>query len=861
MRLFINYHYHDSIIARIPLPSHFFIFTEILKTSMEKLHTTITIIFNLYLILYAHLCSLILPSSAYTLPDKYFINCGSDSNASLGPDRTFSGDLPYLVSPNKAVKSTSSSASSSLYQSARVFHEKGSSSYQFQIEKQGTYIIRLHFFVFSSAGVDFSDALFNVHASRFRLLSDFSVSEKNSLIIEEFLLTINTGKFLIDFIPSGKSSFAFVNAIEVFPAPESFIPDYAARITSAGSNGTYSELLTRALRKIYRINVGGPLVTAVNDSLWRNWIPDDEFLSDPETANNCPRYEGSLLRRQASEFIAPDHVYKTAKELKLPSVSNITWEFKVRKNSTHFVRVHFCDITGSPLGTLVFNLDIDAKFIMNISQYDITRQNASPFYFDFVVDSDDSGLMNVSMQQNNESAIKNVFLNGLEIMEIMERTLPVVRKTKMNRYVSIFGSLAAVLFLLIAVVVLLLILKFRRAKSAYRTSGRPFSAPLFGGSEKKENVFLAKELNLALKMSYVEIKRCTKNFNSKMLLGEGGFGKVYKGTLRGDVKVAVKRSEPGHDQGILEFQTEIMILSQIRHRHLVSLMGYCDERSEMILIYEFMEKGTLREHLYTSDDKSENYTSTSELSWEQRLKICIDSAKGLDYLHTGLARRIIHRDVKSTNILLNEDYVAKVADFGLSKSGPVDPEDNTGVKGSFGYLDPEYFMNLQLTEKSDVYSFGVVLLEILCARPVIIASDRREEVNLAEWGLLWQKKGELEKIVDPCLVGRIFPNSLRKFGATAEKCLRGNSIERPMMNHVLWDLEFALRLQQTWMHKEVDGDSMNNTSLELGLEAVHRLPSNKVRVEDDDSFPGGGGDSTMLMASGEFSQLRIDHGR
>ncbi|KAK3412022.1 hypothetical protein EUGRSUZ_I00775, partial [Eucalyptus grandis] len=177
----------------------------------------------------------------------------------------------------------------------------------------------------------------------------------------------------------------------------------------------------------------------------------------------------------------------------------------------------------------------------------------------------------------------------------------------------------------------------------------------------------------------------------------------------------------------------------------------------------------------------------------------------------GAAGGIIHGDIKSTNILLDENYVAKVADFGLSKLGPLDQSHthvSTGIKGTFGYLDPEYFMTQKLTKKSDVYSFGVVLLEVLCARPAIDPLLPGDQANLAEWGTKCIQNGAIEQIVDSLLVGQINPNSLRKYGGIAEKCLQEEDQGRPSMGDVLWDLEYALQLQQTVVKREMydDGD-------------------------------------------------------
>ncbi|KAI6699306.1 hypothetical protein NL676_013630 [Syzygium grande] len=808
-------------------------------------------------------------SSAYTTQTKHFINCGS-SNTEKYTDRDFVGDtssdsVSFTKQSTSIHSSSQSSSVSRIYDTARIFRSP-SSQYVLDGTDKGTHMVRLHFFPFASTS-NLSAAVFNVSVKGLTLLSNFQIpSSTNSPVVEEFLLSINSTKFVLYFSPQG-SSFAFINALEAFLVPDRVIPVSAPSVgTSAINSSNNSGNSSQVSRAVYRINVGGDEVNPGGDSLWRSWNPDDNYIHVPNAAQNKSSY-GAGLRYQddQDQYLASERVYLTAKVMNVNFTNgelypNTTWSFKVSPNAWHLVRAHFCDFISPSLNTVFFNLYVNGNLTEYIDPSGTKgiSQLVVPFHYDFVVQPGDSGLVNIGIGLNASDTLSwQAYLNGLEIMEIIGSA------NNQNKHVRLIIGLVSgsIVLLCICVSAAIFICKYRKPKRTEISAWLPL--PAFGGgsshsklTEQGTHGSAVPNFHLGLKIPLSEIHFATNNFDGKLLIGKGGFGNVYRGTLRDGTKVAVKRGELRSGQGFSEFQTEITVLSKIRHRHLVSLIGYCAERSEMILVYEFMEKGSLRDHLYNSD--------FPYLPWKQRVEICIGAARGLNYLHKGAAGGIIHRDIKSTNILLDENYVAKVADFGLSKSGRLDQSQthvSTGVKGTFGYLDPEYFKTQQLTEKSDVYSFGVVLLEVLCARPAIDPSLPRDQANLAEWGITGIQKGIIEQIVDPLLAGQINPDSLRKYGEVAEKCLQEEDEERPSMGDVLWDLEYALLLQQTMVKREMYNDSTTDGSSILTLSNVRKLPSFSEDAVEEDGADAEGEDRSLMSTSGVFSQIKIDEAR
>ncbi|KAJ0909913.1 putative protein kinase RLK-Pelle-CrRLK1L-1 family [Helianthus annuus] len=723
--------------------------TKIIKTNFLSLTLFLSLISTL--------------SIAFTPPDNFLVNCGSNTNLMFAGREFVSDNIKPgsgFLSSHKSITLSNPNPNPdpdlfNIYTTARVFTSV--SNYRFNLNKTGTHFVRLHFAPFNSTNYNLPTSNFSVLVNGASILTNFATK---STLVKEFILMV--------------------------------------------------------LETVYRINVGGLKLTPFNDTLWRNWVPDEEFLLIKSSAKSVvtthvPNYQ----KGGATKEVAPDNVYMTAQEmnrgnLSINSVFNLTWGFPVDSDRgvRYFVRLHFCDIVSLSLNQLYFNVYVNR--LLAYKDLDLSLLSfhvlASPFYADFVVDSDGTGVLEISVGPSDLSTSlrKNAILNGVEVMKIVKPAGGRFSREKNSVWglvVLIVGGLIVTCCLVLAMLIVLKLRKKTRAKTR-RVESNGWTPLRVHGSTHSKFSEGTNNVN-KLKIPFVDLQAATNNFDKSLIIGSGGFGIVYKGVLRDNLQVAVKRCVSGSRQGLPEFRTEITILSKIRHRHLVALVGYCEEDSEMILVYEYMGKGPLKSHLYGSN--------LPPLSWKQRLEICIGAARGIHYLHTGSTQGIIHRDVKSTNILLDETYLAKVSDFGLSRSGPCMSETHvsTNVKGSFGYLDPEYFRLQQLTDKSDVYSFGVVLFEVLCARPVVDPLLGREEINLGEWAVRWQKKGLLKKIVDPRIVDEIKPESLATYGNTAEKCLAEYGVDRPTMGDVLWNLEHALQLQEAG---SVNATSVGQTS-------------------------------------------------
>ncbi|TKY64487.1 Proline-rich receptor protein kinase PERK1 [Spatholobus suberectus] len=318
-----------------------------------------------------------------------------------------------------------------------------------------------------------------------------------------------------------------------------------------------------------------------------------------------------------------------------------------------------------------------------------------------------------------------------------------------------------------------------------------------GSEKKKPYISPSPGISLSLSQtqstfSYDELAMATDGFSKSNLLGQGGFGYVHKGVLPNGKVVAVKQLKSESRQGEREFHAEVEVISRVHHRHLVSLVGYCISGRRRMLVYEYVPNNTLEFHLHGKDRPS--------MDWSTRMKIATGSAKGLAYLHEDCNPKIIHRDIKASNILLDNNFEAKVADFGLAKfSSDTETHVSTRVMGTFGYMAPEYAASGKLTEKSDVFSFGVVLLELITGRKPVDKTQPFIDDSMVEWArpLLSQalENGNFNGLVDPKLQTNYNLDELIRMTTCAATCVRNSARLRPRMSQVVRALEGNISLE------------------------------------------------------------------
>ncbi|XP_050273962.1 receptor-like protein kinase FERONIA isoform X2 [Quercus robur] len=774
----------------------------------------------------------------YIPEDEINLDCGTSGNSTALDGRTWIGDENSIFFPvehlqnnaslTASVVQQSSSATRVPYTTARL--SLSPFSYIFSSLTASQKFVRLYFYPATYGTFDRSKARFSVKAGPFTLLRNFNAAlmadpdydSGHDTIFREFCVNIEEGQRLnITLTPSDSNSFAFVNGIEILSMPTYlyYTPSDDQGLPFIGQEKLYRVVNGTALMMLYRINVGGSFISPAGDTgMFRSWNSDYKYLTEDLTSELPVNNTIELNFSQIHPYTAPEEVYRTARTMGINRSSNklynLTWQLPVDSQFDYLVRLHFCEFQPEfkAVGDrrfLIFNANQTAERAADVIRW--SGGSGVPVYRDYAVsmfglESQKRVNLSIAIAANPldwETKYSDAILNGIEIFKVNDTngnlagpnpntlppTLPTATKSNNNRIkitAIVGGGISGIIVLLILGFLIL-----RRAKTSWR-----WRRPLSFQTSKSTKTHGSSLPYLCRNFSLAEIKAATKNFDQNSIIGVGGFGDVYKGYIHVDgeaTHVAIKRLKPGSQQGVQEFRTEIEILSQLRHHHLVSLIGYCNDGNEMILVYDFMPGGTLCSHLYDTD-----MSHKTPLPWNQRLQICLGAARALNYLHIGAKHPIIHRDVKTTNILLDEKWTAKVSDFGLSKFGSTSTSKahvSTAVKGSFGYLDPEYYRRRQLTEKSDVYSFGVVLFEVLCARPPIMQTVEHEEMSLAEWAPKCYRNGKLDQIVDPLLKAEIEPECLKKFGEIAVSCLHDNGTERPSMNDVVWGLELALQLQ------------------------------------------------------------------
>ncbi|KAI5319790.1 hypothetical protein L3X38_039498 [Prunus dulcis] len=350
---------------------------------------------------------------------------------------------------------------------------------------------------------------------------------------------------------------------------------------------------------------------------------------------------------------------------------------------------------------------------------------------------------------------------------------------------------------------------------------------------------LKEEKILLRRFQSEELVKATKNFSKDCLLGCGAFGSVYQGTFDDLQTLAIKRTHADSFQSAEEFRNEVRLLSKVKHRNLVGLVGFCEEPSGAggkVLIYEYVPNGSLLDYFMGRKWRS--------LTWRQRVKIAIGAAKGIAHLHEGVSPSIIHRDIKPSNILIGDGFEAKVSDFGLVRSGPTGDQSHVSsqIKGTPGYLDPAYCSSFHLTPFSDVYSFGVILLQLVSSRPAVDLTGHRPNQHIIDWARPSIERGRVEEILDANLLTEPCNTEMMlKMGQLGLRCVVKVPKNRPTMSEVCQELEEALyNADNLFINKQPSRESRRSTGSRRPTEPGHKRSIDYDQSQNSVSIDGIG---------------------
>ncbi|XP_059670467.1 probable receptor-like protein kinase At5g39030 [Cornus florida] len=797
---------------------------------------------TLYLTTVLHL--LLLPTSPavntppYTPTYYVLLDCGSSSNTTSIDGRNWDGDANSKFSlSNTTLNSSSPSNASNIdpsvptvpFLTARIFHS--SFTYTFPVTA-GPKFIRLYFYPCTYSGLDPSQSFFSVTSNHYTLLSNFSAfltvtSAQQSYQMftgtvpplptakKEFIINLKDNQTLLNitFSPS-PNSYAFINGIELVSMPENlYHHGNDAHIPLVGEDYLYYFDNNTVLETLYRLNVGGDTVDEDEDTgMFRTWDQDKNYMFSAAQGLELQTDVSIHYTSATPAYTAPEIVYNSARMMgNFSLMYNLTWFFGVDSGFFYLVRLHFCEFQMelTKVNMRVFNIYLNNQTAMEAADVIAwSGGNGIPVYGDFVVwvpdvdgrrSKQDLWLV-LYPNLDAHPLFYDVILNGLELFKLNQsdgslagtnpnildsetpKPNPKLRSTgSTRRWLKIVVDTSAG----VAGLLLLAVLVTCYIKRKYLWRRKTMN------DQNVEAFFRNYGSHVPKRYYYSDIKRMTNSFRDK--LGQGGYGTVYKGKLLDGKQVAVKVLSETKGNGE-EFINEVATISRTSHVNVVTFLGFCYEKNKKALVYEFMSNGSLDK--FINNNGSPN--SKCNLDCKTLYQIAVGVARGLEYLHRGCSTRIVHFDIKPQNILLDDDFCPKIADFGLAKLGQRKKSimSMVGARGTVGYIAPEVFSRNfgRVSYKSDVYSYGMMVLEIIGGKKEIVAGTiHSSQESFSDCIYKWLEQNE---DLNGTVTTEEEKETRRKMTIVSLWCIQTNPANRPSMTSVVEMLEGSLQSLQ-----------------------------------------------------------------